>query len=76
MVNSNYYGMDLLYYVPTTSQASRAASVIHYLFRFRSKLDKEQIKPVSVLIQVYKTIVLKVLNLSQGIMPVAKIILI
>jgi len=46
MVNSNYYGMDLLYYVPTTSQASRAASVIHYLFRFRSKLDKEQIKPI------------------------------
>lgn len=46
MVNSNYYGLDLLYYVPTNSQSSRAASIIHYLFSFRSLLDKEDIKPI------------------------------
>jgi len=46
MVNSNYYGLDLLYYIPSNRQASRAASVVHYLFAFRSILDKEQIKPI------------------------------
>lgn len=46
MVNSNYYGLDLLYYVPTSRQTSRAASIVHYLFAFRSKLDKETIKPI------------------------------
>uniref|UniRef100_H2YB11 Choline/carnitine acyltransferase domain-containing protein n=1 Tax=Ciona savignyi TaxID=51511 RepID=H2YB11_CIOSA len=46
MVNSNYYGMDLLYHVPTNIQTSRAANVVHALFAFRSTLDKEMIKPV------------------------------
>jgi len=46
MVNSNYYGLDLLFYKPTNRQASRAASIIYNLFSFRSKLDKEEIKPI------------------------------
>uniref|UniRef100_H2YB05 Uncharacterized protein n=1 Tax=Ciona savignyi TaxID=51511 RepID=H2YB05_CIOSA len=48
MVNSNYYGMDLLYHVPTNIQTSRAANVVHALFAFRSTLDKEMIKPIKV----------------------------
>ncbi|XP_076801897.1 carnitine O-palmitoyltransferase 1, liver isoform-like isoform X2 [Clavelina lepadiformis] len=48
MVNSNYYGMDLLYHQPTSKQTSRAASFVHALFAFRSTLDKENIKPIKV----------------------------
>jgi len=46
MVNSNYYGMDLIYYKPTGRQASRAANLIYSMFHFRSVLDKENVKPV------------------------------
>nr|CAB3230596.1 carnitine O-palmitoyltransferase 1, muscle isoform-like [Phallusia mammillata] len=46
MVNSNYYGMDLLYHIPTNRQASRAAGFCHALFAFRSVLDKENVKPI------------------------------
>nr|XP_026693433.1 carnitine O-palmitoyltransferase 1, muscle isoform [Ciona intestinalis] len=48
MVNSNYYGMDLLYHNPTPVQASRAANIVHAMFAFRSTLDKELIKPIKV----------------------------
>lgn len=48
MVNSNYYGMDLIHIQPTPRQTSRAATVIHCLFAFRSILDKEKIKPIRV----------------------------
>jgi len=47
MVNSNYYGMDLLYHKPTSRQASRAAGLCHAFFAFRSVMDKEKVKPVS-----------------------------
>ena len=47
MVNSNYYGMDLLYHRPTSRQASRAANLVYSIFSFRSILDKEKVKPVS-----------------------------
>lgn len=46
MVNSNYYGLDLLYHVPTSRQVSRAASIVHSIFKYRSLLDREKIKPV------------------------------
>ena len=46
MVNSNYYGMDLFYVVPTHRQTSRAAGLVHSMFLFRSRLDKEEVKPV------------------------------
>ncbi|XP_077976596.1 carnitine O-palmitoyltransferase 1, muscle isoform-like isoform X1 [Styela clava] len=48
MVNSNYYGMDLMFMQPTSSQISRAATITHALFAFRSTLDKEKIKPIQV----------------------------
>lgn len=45
MVNSNYYGMDFLYMTPTPIQAARAGNIIHAIFLYRRKLDKEEIKP-------------------------------
>uniref|UniRef100_A0A4W6G557 carnitine O-palmitoyltransferase n=1 Tax=Lates calcarifer TaxID=8187 RepID=A0A4W6G557_LATCA len=47
MVNSNYYGMDFLYVTPTPIQAARAGNSIHAFFLYRRKLNKEEIKPVS-----------------------------
>ena len=47
MVNSNYYGMDMFYLVPTNRQISRAATVVHAMFAFRSSLDREEVKPVN-----------------------------
>ncbi|XP_068610502.1 carnitine O-palmitoyltransferase 1, liver isoform-like [Brachionichthys hirsutus] len=49
MVNSNYYGMDFLYVTPTPIQAARAGNTIHAFFLYRCKLNKEEIKPVSLL---------------------------
>ncbi|XP_026206936.1 carnitine O-palmitoyltransferase 1, liver isoform-like [Anabas testudineus] len=45
MVNSNYYGMDFLYVIPTPIQAARAGNSIHAFFLYRRKLNKEEIKP-------------------------------
>uniref|UniRef100_A0A7N6FBW1 carnitine O-palmitoyltransferase n=1 Tax=Anabas testudineus TaxID=64144 RepID=A0A7N6FBW1_ANATE len=50
MVNSNYYGMDFLYVIPTPIQAARAGNSIHAFFLYRRKLNKEEIKPVSTVI--------------------------
>uniref|UniRef100_A0A671YAK7 carnitine O-palmitoyltransferase n=1 Tax=Sparus aurata TaxID=8175 RepID=A0A671YAK7_SPAAU len=47
MVNSNYYGMDFLYVTPTPIQAARAGNSIHAFFLYRRKLNREEIKPVS-----------------------------
>uniref|UniRef100_A0A8P4KD73 carnitine O-palmitoyltransferase n=1 Tax=Dicentrarchus labrax TaxID=13489 RepID=A0A8P4KD73_DICLA len=47
MVNSNYYGMDFLYVTPTPIQAARAGNSIYAFFLYRRKLNKEEIKPVS-----------------------------
>uniref|UniRef100_A0A671RDB1 Carnitine O-palmitoyltransferase 1, liver isoform-like n=1 Tax=Sinocyclocheilus anshuiensis TaxID=1608454 RepID=A0A671RDB1_9TELE len=47
MVNSNYYAMDFLYVIPTTRQAARAGNSIHAIMMYRRKLDRAQIKPVS-----------------------------
>uniref|UniRef100_A0A8C1ZVH7 carnitine O-palmitoyltransferase n=1 Tax=Cyprinus carpio TaxID=7962 RepID=A0A8C1ZVH7_CYPCA len=48
MVNSNYYAMDFLYVIPTTRPAARAGNSIHAIMMYRRKLDRAQIKPVSV----------------------------
>lgn len=47
MVNSNYYGMDFLHVTPTPIQAARAGNQIHAFFLYRRKLNKEELKPVS-----------------------------
>uniref|UniRef100_A0A8C6UC83 carnitine O-palmitoyltransferase n=1 Tax=Neogobius melanostomus TaxID=47308 RepID=A0A8C6UC83_9GOBI len=47
MVNSNYYGMDFLFVTPTPIQSARAGNSIHSFFLYRRKLNKEEIKPVS-----------------------------
>uniref|UniRef100_A0A2K6JRR4 carnitine O-palmitoyltransferase n=1 Tax=Rhinopithecus bieti TaxID=61621 RepID=A0A2K6JRR4_RHIBE len=49
MVNSNYYAMDLLYVLPTHIQAARAGNAIHAILLYRRKLDREEIKPASLL---------------------------
>ncbi len=46
MVNSNYYGTDLLNRPGTTIQSARAANVVAALFNFRRLLDKQLIKPI------------------------------
>jgi len=46
MVNSNFYGMDLFKVRPTTKQTARAATLIQGCFRWRSQLDKENVKPL------------------------------
>lgn len=46
MVNSNFYGMDLLKVRPSSKQTARAATLIQGCFRWRSKLDKENVKPL------------------------------
>uniref|UniRef100_A0A673FSL1 Uncharacterized protein n=1 Tax=Sinocyclocheilus rhinocerous TaxID=307959 RepID=A0A673FSL1_9TELE len=39
---------DFLYVIPTTRQAARAGNSIHSIMMYRRKLDRAQIKPVSV----------------------------
>ena len=48
MVNSNFYAMDFLYVRPTNKQTARAATLIQGAFRWRSKLDKENVRPLMV----------------------------
>ncbi|XP_037392601.1 carnitine O-palmitoyltransferase 1, liver isoform [Pygocentrus nattereri] len=45
MVNSNYYGMDFMYAIPTPIQAARAGNILHAVLMYRRKLNKEEIKP-------------------------------
>lgn len=46
MVNSNYYGTDLLNKPKTPHQTARAANAIAALFNFRRNLDKQNVKPI------------------------------
>ncbi|UJR21168.1 hypothetical protein I4U23_024266 [Adineta vaga] len=48
MVNSNFYGLDVLYVRPTTIQTARAANLTCAAFRYRTELDHENIKPLMV----------------------------
>lgn len=45
MVNSNYFAMDFLYFIPTSVQAARAANGIYAMLLYRRKLEREQIRP-------------------------------
>uniref|UniRef100_A0A8C7PF00 carnitine O-palmitoyltransferase n=1 Tax=Oncorhynchus mykiss TaxID=8022 RepID=A0A8C7PF00_ONCMY len=50
MVNSNYYGMDFLYVTPTPIQAARAGNTLHAFLMYRRKLNREELKPLSMYI--------------------------
>lgn len=39
---------DFLYVIPTTRPAARAGNSIHAIMMYRRKLDRAQVKPVSV----------------------------
>eukprot|EP00735_Rhodelphis_limneticus_P000316 TRINITY_DN1049_c0_g1::TRINITY_DN1049_c0_g1_i1::g.30045::m.30045 TRINITY_DN1049_c0_g1::TRINITY_DN1049_c0_g1_i1::g.30045 ORF type:complete len:774 (+),score=262.38,sp/Q63704/CPT1B_RAT/43.24/2e-178,Carn_acyltransf/PF00755.15/2.3e-169 TRINITY_DN1049_c0_g1_i1:107-2428(+) len=45
MINTNFYGTDLEYRV-TMNQASRAASMIWHMLRFKRMIDKEELRPL------------------------------
>ncbi|XP_063156976.1 palmitoyl thioesterase CPT1C isoform X1 [Candoia aspera] len=45
MVNSNYYGMDFLYVIPTPIQAARAGNLVYAMLLYRRKLVREEMKP-------------------------------
>lgn len=46
MVNSNYYGMDVIACQPTYIQTARAANMCVGLLKFRRQLDREEVKPI------------------------------
>lgn len=48
MVNSNYFGMDFLYFIPTHIQAARTGNAVHACLLYRAKLDRQEIKPLMV----------------------------
>lgn len=41
------FSQDFLYVFPTSIQAARAGNAIHAIMLYRRKLDRAQIKPVS-----------------------------
>lgn len=47
MINSNFYGSDTIY-LPTNSQAARAANVAYLMLQFRRRLERQEIKPIMV----------------------------
>lgn len=48
MVNSNFYGVDAIFTLPTKNQAARAASVCHQLLQFRRAVDRQDLEPIMV----------------------------
>lgn len=49
MVNSNYYGLDLLLLLHETKvQAARAGNVVYCFLKYREELDHETIRPIFV----------------------------
>lgn len=48
MINSNFYGVDMLIACPTHRQTSRAANLIHSALIFRRKIDRQEMKPILV----------------------------
>lgn len=46
MVNSNFYGMDLMHVLMSTNQAARAGNLVHTIMMYRSKLDCEELEPI------------------------------
>ncbi len=48
MVNSNFYGLDIIRSYATNIQAARAGNAIYSAFLYRRELDNETINPITV----------------------------
>lgn len=46
MINSNYYGVDVLSPPKTNCQSARAALIVHMVLRFRRWIDREELEPI------------------------------
>lgn len=46
LINSNYYGLTYLDYLPTNNQAARAAVLCHQFFLAKHLLDREKLEPM------------------------------
>eukprot|EP00794_Sanderia_malayensis_P012656 gene12656-13956_t len=46
MINSNYYGLEILQAPPTSIQTARAANCVYALLSFRKSVDKHKLKPM------------------------------
>mmetsp|Transcript_5605 Transcript_5605/g.10883 ORF Transcript_5605/g.10883 Transcript_5605/m.10883 type:complete len:824 (-) Transcript_5605:763-3234(-) len=48
LINSNYYGLGFNNYIPTSSQVSRAATLMYHYMRFKQLLDSQQLRPMTI----------------------------
>ncbi|XP_067951090.1 carnitine O-palmitoyltransferase 1, liver isoform-like isoform X2 [Watersipora subatra] len=48
MVNSNYYGLDVIFVQPTNRQAARAGNLVYAFLQFRERIDHETLQPLLV----------------------------
>ncbi|XP_014600783.1 PREDICTED: carnitine O-palmitoyltransferase 1, liver isoform isoform X3 [Polistes canadensis] len=46
VINSNFYGIDAILMHPTTNQAARAASTIHFCLQYRRLIERQQLEPI------------------------------
>jgi hypothetical protein len=46
LVNSNYYGLGYAWWVPSSSQISRAAVLVHLFCQFQEQLETQQLAPL------------------------------
>ncbi|CAK9299336.1 unnamed protein product [Gordionus sp. m RMFG-2023] len=47
-INSNYYILDMSYYIPTQNQCARAAVIVYYMLKFRQEILNQTLKPLKV----------------------------
>ncbi|KAF6034470.1 CPT1A [Bugula neritina] len=45
MVNSNYYGLDVIFVHPTHIQAARAGNMVYAFLKFREQIEHETLEP-------------------------------
>lgn len=48
MVNSNFYGIDAIFTLPSPIQSARAASVVNMLLQFRRTVERQELEPILV----------------------------
>ncbi|KAF6033700.1 hypothetical protein EB796_007992 [Bugula neritina] len=48
MVNSNYYGLDVIFVHPTHIQAARAGNMVYAFLKFREQIEHETLEPLLV----------------------------
>mmetsp|Transcript_50100 Transcript_50100/g.120014 ORF Transcript_50100/g.120014 Transcript_50100/m.120014 type:complete len:828 (+) Transcript_50100:73-2556(+) len=48
LINSNYYGLGFNNYIPTSSQVSRAGTLVYHYMRFKELLDAQQLRPMTI----------------------------